>query len=246
MTRLFALPAVSLSLGITLVPLLFLLRVSLYESGRGTGFYTPGTVTLDHYAALVHAPVAFTVLFAPAVAAVATALGLAMALHLNSLTPRCQRLALALLLAPKLAGALTTAFGLQLLLPRHASTALLAEVSFVLPYAVLAIHLNLQAIPTELAPAARGLGASRWQAFRRITLPLAAPGIALAFRLSLAWGLGAFVGPLFLAGPGEATLATQLHAHVTELRWPVAAAEGVLLLVLTMVAFSVIRLKEAA
>lgn len=245
MNRLATAPAVSVALGVTLVPLLFLLRVSLYESGRGTGFYTRGTVTLDHYTALVHAPVAFTVLFALAAAGIATALGLALAWGLTSQTPGRQRVALGLLLAPKLAGALTVAFGLQLLLPRHAATALLAEVSFVLPYAVLAIHLKLRAISPDMLPAARGLGASRWAAFRRVTLPLAAPGIVLAFQLSLAWGLGAFAGPLFLASPSEATLATQLHVHVTELRWPVAATEGVLLLALTGAAFVFVRAREA-
>ncbi len=241
MIRLASVPAVALAVGVALAPLVFLLRVSLYESGGDRGFYAPGTVTFDHYAALVHAPVAFTVGFALAVAIASTLLGLGLALFLDSLTPRCQLLAGGMLLAPKLAGALTAAFGLQRLLPHGTLTALLAEVTFVLPYAVLAIFLRLRAIPADLLPAARGLGASSWQSFRRVTLPLVAPGVVLAFQLSLAWGLGAFVGPLLLAGPAQATLGTQIHAHVAELRWPVAAAEGVLLLALTAAAFAVTR-----
>jgi ABC-type spermidine/putrescine transport system permease subunit I len=199
---------------------------------------------LEHYAALAHAPILFTVLFAVAVAVVSTAIGLAMALFLNSLTPRCQSVALVLLVAPKLAGALATACGLQLLLPRGLPAALLAEVSFVLPYAALAVWLPLRAIPTETFLAARSLGANGRQLLWRITLPLSRGGIVLAFQLSLAWGLGAFVGPLFLAGPSESTLATQLHAHTTELRWPVAAAEGVLLLALVAVALALFRPPE--
>ena len=52
-----------------------------------------------------------------------------------------------------------------------------------------------------LAPAARGLGASPWQTFRRVTLPLLAPGLAIAVQLTLAWALGAFIGPLLLGSP---------------------------------------------
>lgn len=243
MTRFAPLPAVALAVGLTVAPLAFLLRVSLCESGGESGFYAPGTFTVDHYAALGHAPVAFTVGFALAIAVAATLVGFGLALFLNALTPRWQCVAGGMLLAPKLAGALTAAFGLRLLLPRGLGTALLAEVLFVLPYAVLAIFLRLRGIPPDLTAAARGLGATPRQAFRRITLPLAAPGVVLAFQLSLAWGLGAFVGPLFLAGPGRATLGTQVHAHVAELRWPVAAAEGVLLLALTA-AFAATRTRR--
>lgn len=233
-----------LAVGVTVAPLLLVARVSLYESGGGTGFYTPGTVTLDHYAALAHAPILFTVLLALAIALVSTALGLGLALFLNSLTPRCQSVALGLLLAPKLAGALATACGLQLLLPRGPFAALLAEVSFVLPYAALAVWLPLRAIPAETILAARSLGANGRQVLWRVTLPLARRGIVLAFQLSLAWGLGAFVGPLFLAGPAESTLATQFDVHLGERRWPVAAAEGMLLLALVAVALALFRPPE--
>jgi len=239
--RLATLPAVALAVGVTAAPLLFLLRVSLYESGGPRGFYTPDTVTLSHYAALAEAPILFTVAFALAVAVASTLFGLALAAFVESLTPGRQSLAMGLLLAPKLAGALTTVFGLQRLLPRGTVAALIAEVTFVLPYAVLVIALRLRGIPPDLRSAARGLGATRRHVFRRVTLPLAAPAVLLAFQLSLAWGLGAFVGPLFLAGPGESTLGTQIQSHTAELRWPVAAAEGVLLLLLTAMVFALPR-----
>lgn len=241
MNRLLALPAVALAVAVTAAPLLCLLRVSLYESGGPRGFYAPGTWTTDNFAALVEAPISFTVVLALTVASAATLLGLGLALLLHSLTTGRRVFAMALLLAPKLAGALTTAFGLQRVLPHGTVAALVAEVTFVLPYAVLVLALKLRGIPPELYAAARGLGATPGQTFRRVTLPLVAPGVRLAFQLSLAWGLGAFVGPLFLGGPGQSTLGTQIHSHATELRWPVAAAEGVLLMALTAAVFTLSR-----
>src|SRR6185312_12121297 len=82
-----------------------------------------------------------------------------------------------------------------------------------------------------LVPAARGLGASSWQAFRRITLPLLAPGLAIAAQLTLAWALGAFVGPLLLGSPNEITLAVEVHRQTIENNhWPRGAATADLLL----------------
>ena len=79
--------------------------------------------------------------------------------------------------------------------------------------------------------AARGLGASAWQTFRRVTLPLSVPGLVLAGELALVWGLGAFLGPLFLGGPAEITLSVEVHRQAFEYgRWPRAAALGVVLI----------------
>ncbi len=51
---------------------------------------------------------------------------------------------------------------------------------------------GLQAIPTEVYEAARIDGASRWQIFRRITLPLLRPTIALVLTLMTTGSLLAF------------------------------------------------------
>ena len=51
---------------------------------------------------------------------------------------------------------------------------------------------GLQAIPVELYEAARVDGATRWQAFRRITVPLLRPTLALLLVLSVSGSLLAF------------------------------------------------------
>ena len=64
-----------------------------------------------------------------------------------------------------------------------------------------------------------------------MTLPLSAPGIALAALLSLIWALGAFVGPVLLGSPQEITLGVDVQRQAFEnLNWPRGAATAVLML----------------
>jgi multiple sugar transport system permease protein len=66
---------------------------------------------------------------------------------------------------------------------------ILAYSTFSLPFVVWIMASFFQSIPVELEEAARIDGASRWQAFTRIGLPLAAPGLAVTavFTLLNAW-----------------------------------------------------------
>jgi ABC-type spermidine/putrescine transport system permease subunit I len=216
-------------------PLALLVRVSLYAPAHGRGFYTPNTLTLANYADVAGQPglAAFTALFAAGVALAAVLLAYPVALFVRSLTPRWQWPLLAVVLVPKTAGALAVLFGLQRWLPRGLSAALLGEVYLIAPYAVLVLVVQLRSIDPTLASAARGLGAGRWQAFRRITLPLSLPGLLLAGQLGLMWGLGAFLGPLFLGTPEHATLSVEVHRRAFEYgQWTRAAALAVLLMTL--------------
>jgi multiple sugar transport system permease protein len=66
---------------------------------------------------------------------------------------------------------------------------ILAYSTFSLPFVVWIMASFFQGIPVKLEEAARIDGASRWQAFTRIGLPLAAPGLAVTavFTLLNAW-----------------------------------------------------------
>jgi len=223
------------------VPLLLLFRLSLCAPARGRGFYEPGSWTLQNYARLadplVARTAAFTIVFGLTVAAVSVALGYASALFLYRLTERGQRIGLALLLLPKTAGLLATLFGIQYWLDRGLFAALIGEVYFVFPYSVLVLFAALRRIDPDWLGAARGLGASRWQIFRRIVLPLSRPALLVAFQLSALWGLGSFLGPLFLGEPRHSTLSVEFHRRAFEYgEWPLAAAEATLLLGLLLLA----------
>src|SRR5262249_26359887 len=125
-------------------PLGLLVRVSLYEPGRGRGFYTPGTWTLAAYPEAVADPVtrgvaAFTVVAGLGITALTLEAAYPLALFVHSLDGRSRRLALGLIVLPKLCNVLAVVYGLQLLLPRGLIGVVLTEAYLLLPYAVLLI-----------------------------------------------------------------------------------------------------------
>jgi multiple sugar transport system permease protein len=76
----------------------------------------------------------------------------------------------------------------------------LVQVWQITPLSVLLVLAALQLIPHELYEAAQIDGCSRWGAFRRITLPLARPGIAVCMVQALIATLNVFDQPYVLNG----------------------------------------------
>jgi spermidine/putrescine transport system permease protein len=69
-----------------------------------------------------------------------------------------------------------------------------------LPFVALPIFVSLESLDRRLLEAATDLGASRLQAFRRITLPLSLPGVVAAFLFVFIPTLGEFVTPSLVGG----------------------------------------------
>src|ERR1700755_212954 len=69
-----------------------------------------------------------------------------------------------------------------------------------LPFVALPIFVSLESLDTRLLEAASDLGASRLQAFRRVTLPLSAPGVVAAFLFVFIPTLGEFITPSLVGG----------------------------------------------
>ena len=118
---LLAAPALALLLVGLAGPLLFLLRVSLYEPAHGRGFYLPGTWTLHNYGELLgdydfRNILGFTTVFGLGVTVLTLLLAYPLALFIDGLPPRRKALALAAVLLPKLASVLAVVNGLQILL----------------------------------------------------------------------------------------------------------------------------------
>jgi ABC-type spermidine/putrescine transport system permease subunit I len=253
---LLAAPAAVLLVAGFLLPLILLVRVSLLESTAGEGFYRPGTWSARAYGDLLgerlgRGVIAFTIGLGLGVAALAVLIGYPVALVISSLPRTAKRFALGIVLLPKLANVYVVLYGLNLflgnagpmnrvlgafgaepvLLTHNLAGVVIAETYLVLPYAILVLVLAFDRIDPALAAAARGLGAGPWTAFARVTLPLSLPGVALAGQLCLIWALGAFVGPVLLGGPDEATLGVMVQKWGNEDgNWPRAAATAVLTL----------------
>ncbi|MFX9042790.1 ABC transporter permease subunit, partial [Acinetobacter baumannii] len=62
--------------------------------------------------------------------------------------------------------------------------------------------------------ASRILGATYWQTFRTVTLPLSIPGLMGGASLVLLMATGAIVTPLLLGGLRDRMLGTQIYSEI--------------------------------
>jgi spermidine/putrescine transport system permease protein len=69
-----------------------------------------------------------------------------------------------------------------------------------LPFVALPIFVSLESLDRRLLEAATDLGATRWQTFLRVTLPLSAPGVIAAFLFVFIPTVGEFVTPSLVGG----------------------------------------------
>ncbi len=104
-----------------------------------------------------------------------------------------------------------------------------------LPLAVRTIRLSFDAIDRRLEHAARTLGATRWDTFLSVTLPLALPGILAGLVLSFARGLGEFGATITFVSniPGETR--TLPLAEYTYLQQPGSEEPALRLAVLSVI-----------
>jgi molybdate transport system permease protein len=112
------------------------------------------------------------------------------------------------------------------------TAAVLASAVICLPLFVQAARNSLEEIPDEVFEAAAIDGAGRWQAFRRIALPLAWPGIWTGVLLAYARSLGEFGATLMVAGniPGKTqTVSLAIYSAVQAGQAPTAHLLALLL-----------------
>lgn len=120
------------------------------------------------------------------------------------------------------------------------TAAVIGMVHYLLPYLILILYGSMAGIDRTLVSAANSLGASAWQAFRKVFFPLTFPALVAGTLLVFVLGLGFFLTPAVLGGPGDKTVAVYIQQEVDILNWGVASAMGILLLVLTMALFMVV------
>jgi putative spermidine/putrescine transport system permease protein len=108
-----------------------------------------------------------------------------------------------------------------------------------LPFLVMPLHATLRSIDASTLRAAAVCGASRWQAFWRVLVPLATPGIASGALMVFVMALGYFVTPALLGGPSYMMLA-ELIAQLVQglLNWGLAGAAAFVLLAVTLGLFT--------
>jgi len=92
------------------------------------------------------------------------------------------------------------------------ATVILAHVAFSIAYVTVVVSARLRGIGPSLEEAALDLGASAWQAFRRVTLPLIVPAMAAAALLALVVSFDDYVITSMVAGVDSETLPMVIYA----------------------------------
>jgi len=94
------------------------------------------------------------------------------------------------------------------------NTVILAHISFCVAFVIVVVRARLTAFDNRLVEAAADLGATPYQSFLRIVLPLAGPGIAAGAMLAFTISLDDVVITHFTTGPGGTTLPIYIFGQV--------------------------------
>jgi ABC-type spermidine/putrescine transport system permease subunit I len=109
-------------------------------------------------------------------------------------------------------------------------------IHILLPFMILSLYAVMRGIDPALLRAAANLGATEWQAFRRVFLPLSLPGVAAGSLMLFVVGLGFFITPALLGGGKVTTVAMLIEAYIHEaLDWGLASALACVLMLATVV-----------
>jgi spermidine/putrescine transport system permease protein len=131
-----------------------------------------------------------------------------------------------------LLGSLKTLFGVELESILFTQTAILIGMVYVyFPFMLFPMSLGIAMVPNEVREAAADLGASRWQVFREVELPLSMPGIIIGFLLTFVLAVGAIAEAKVLGGQKVIPITHDIEIAFTYAQnWPLGAALAVLLM----------------
>ncbi len=110
------------------------------------------------------------------------------------------------------------------------------------PFVVITVTATLSGFDRSLLRAAASLGASPLISFRRITLPLIAPGVVSGAVFAFVTSWDEVVLVLFLAGPDQRTLPRQMFAGMREQISPTITAAATFLIVLAILLMAAVEL----
>ncbi len=115
-----------------------------------------------------------------------------------------------------------------------------------LPFMILPLYANLSKLDLRLLEAAADLGATPWQAFWRITVPLSKAGIIAGAMLVFIPSIGEFVTPELLGGPQTLMIGQVLWSEFASSNdWPMASTVAVVLILLIVVPLAIFNKYQA-
>lgn len=107
---------------------------------------------------------------------------------------------------------------------------LIGMVQVLLPYMVISLMNSMSTIDDQLLRAAYSLGATPWQRFRKVFLPLSASGIWAGCTLVFVLSLGFYITPSMLGAPSNMMVAELLVQETQKIGTVRASAIGLILL----------------
>ncbi len=245
-----------------LVPLLIFLGYSFFSVNQGAIVYG---LTLENYVRFISDPVLLrvfwtTCLLCLAVATICVLLAYPTAYFLTRLKGRWRYVLLLLLLVPLLMSYVIKIYAIRSILGQNGflnqalmllgiidepsslfvfnmNAILLTLVLLLIPFAILPIFLSLERIPDNLGQASSDLGATGFQTFMRVTLPLSMPGVASAASFVFVLAIGDFLTPQMVGGANGFTFGRLLYSQFgTAFNWPFGAALSVALALVVILA----------
>ena len=238
-----------------LMPIAVVLPLSIGENRIMS--FPPQGFTLEWYAAVLESPRWASRLVASlqvgiATAILATVLGTLTAVGLSRARIRGKGIVYGLMLLPLIIPSITIGIGMYFVWiegwrigPVEIGGNLigspvgytLAHTVLALPYPFITVTASLATVDRNLELAAGSLGASPWTSFRRITLPLIAPGVVAGLILSFLTSWDEVIVAILMATPRFATIPVELFGQIRQSPTPTAAALSTLLMVAGVVVF---------
>jgi len=252
-------PATAYVLVTLAVPMILLLTYSFlrFVPGKITD-YAP---TLENYSRLLGdlfylKVIAHTALLALEVTLVTLILGFPVALYLTRVAMRGKSLLTYLVFLPLMVGIVVRAYGWIIILGRQGviNNALMSSglidkplallftplavvlglIEVALPFMIMPLIAALEKVDVHVEEAARALGATPWQRFVRVTLPLSKPGIVAGSLFVFSMSLTAYAVPALLGGSKVKTIAGFAYdAMLVGYNWPFGAAIGLFMALLS-------------
>ena len=178
--------------------------------------------------------------------ALATALGTLAALGLANPAMPGRSLAMSLLISPMVTPVIISAAGMfffysDLGLAQTYPGLILAHTALGTPFVVITVTATLSGFDPNLTRAAASLGAGPLRTFRRVQLPLIAPGVISGALFAFATSFDEVVTVLFIGGLDQRTIPRQMWAGIREQISPAILAVATLLIAFALLLMVVVE-----
>ncbi|MEA5054874.1 MAG: ABC transporter permease [Propionicimonas sp.] len=232
-----------------LAPLIVVVIIS-FQSNQYLSF-PPEGFTLKWYAALPHQRTfvqgaKVSVIVAVFVTVIVLILGVSAALAINRYNFKLKGLMQTLFMAPLLVPSIVLALGMVLLFTPIGLTnsypgIIIGHVAITIPYVMRTTLMSLSTSDTSCEDAAKILGASPWQVFSKVTLPIIQPGVIAGGVIAFIVSFDEAVISLFVAESGLPTLPVQVLRYVENSADAAVAALSVVLIAISMVVVIIVE-----